>query len=141
MNIFPYFIGSLVTVLVIFITNKFIKNIKNDTKIRYSQTYIYNLMKPFIGQINNKKIKNTQAREFEKAQYIPVVMVDGQAYWILDNTLFTADQINGVVDKETTRPVDTMTMNKVQLDKTIFIVKALTEGAKDDSWDSGNQKF
>jgi hypothetical protein len=46
--------------------------------------------------------------------------------------------IDGNVDKETTRVVDTMTMNKVQLDKMIFIIDRLREEAFDDRWGSGN---
>ncbi len=64
--------------------------------------------------------------------------MDDQAYWIKDNTFYTADMVQGTVDKETTRIVDTMTMNKVQLDKMIFIIDRLREEAFDDRWGSGN---
>ena len=44
--------------------------------------------------------------------------------------------VHGLVDKNTTRKVDTMTMDSVELEKTQFIVQKLTEGKQDDS---GNQ--
>ena len=106
-----------------------------------SQSLIYETLKPFITLDKEPKTIKTQATEFEKKQYIPVVLVDQQAYWISNNTLFVADENNGTIDKDTTRAVDTMAMDKVQLDKTIFIVDTLTEGAQDDNWNSGNKNL
>lgn len=97
---------------------------------KLSQSLLHTAMMPFIVFEKEKKVLKTQATEFEKKQYIPVILMDQQAYWILDNTLFVADEVDGMIDKDTTRAVDTMAMDKVQLDKTIFIVDALTEGAE-----------
>ena len=57
-----------------------------------------------------------------------VLIIDNEAYWIKNNTVFMAEVINGEVEKETTREVDTMAMDKVQLKKMIFIVEKLKEG-------------
>lgn len=106
-----------------------------------SQSLIYETLRPFIVLEKKLKAIKTQATEFEKSQYIPVVLLDRQAYWILNNTLFVADEVDGAIDKTTTRAVDTMSMDKVQLDKTIFIVDTLTEGAEDDNWNSGHKRL
>jgi hypothetical protein len=63
--------------------------------------------------------------------YTRVVFVENQAYWIKNNTLFVADMEDDMVDEATTREVDTMAMDKVQLEKVIYIVEALTEGKKE----------
>lgn len=107
-------------------------------KAKLSQSLLYNALKPFIVVETVQKVTKTQATEFEKKQYIPVMLVDHQAYWILNNTLMVADEIDGAIDKESARAVDTMTMDKVQLEKTILIVDALTEGADDDNRNSGH---
>jgi hypothetical protein len=60
--------------------------------------------------------------------YTRVVFLENQAYWIKNNTLFVADMEEGFVDEQTTREVDTMGMDRVQLEKVIHIVEALTEG-------------
>jgi hypothetical protein len=44
----------------------------------------------------------------------------------------------GYVDKETTRRVDTMGMDKVELDKMLFIMDQLRDGKINDSGSSGN---
>ncbi len=62
-----------------------------------------------------------------------VIIIEGNAYWIVDQTLYTAKIIDGSVDNETTKKVDTMTMDDVQLEKTQFIVQKLTEGKGNDS--------
>ena len=79
-----------------------------------------------------KKKPNRQSAKHEQATNIRVIIMDNQAYWIKDNVFYTADILRGNVDKETTRRVDTMTMDKVQLDKMMFIIDKLREGTFDD---------
>jgi len=63
--------------------------------------------------------------------------MDNNAYWIKDNVFYMADMSSdGMVDKDTTRIVDTMAMNKVQLDKMMFIIDRLRE----DTYDSGGSR-
>jgi len=47
-----------------------------------------------------------------------------------------ADIVDGQVDKSNSQEVDTMSMDKVQLDEMMFIVEKLREG-EDDSRGSG----
>lgn len=84
-----------------------------------------------------KKEVNRQSAKHDKNVNIRVIIMDDQAYWIKDNVFYTAELNHGIVDKETTKEVDTMTMNKVQLDKMIFIIDRLREEAFDDRWGSG----
>jgi len=64
--------------------------------------------------------------------------MEDQAYWIKDNIFYTADVMGDGVDKDTTRRVDTMVMNKVQLDKMMFIIDRLREGNSNDSGSTRN---
>ena len=64
-------------------------------------------------------------------------MTDDRAYWIKDNTFYEANLVDGEVDKNTTKVVDTMTMDKVELDKMAFIVQKLTEGTRNDFGNPG----
>lgn len=124
-----------------FIRNLFKKEVAKPVKVKLTQSLVYDNIKSFVVFEQKTKVVNTQVSEFEKSLYVPVVLADSQAYWILNNTLYVADQIDGMIDKETTRPVDTMHMDKVQLDKTIYIVDALTEGAENDNWNSRNKNL
>lgn len=109
---------------------KFVKS----TQSRYHYLFKKNVSLPKQKARN----KNTQSAKHDKNVNIKVIIMDDQAYWIKDNTFYTAEMKYGIVDKETTRVVDTMTMNKVQLDKMIFIIDRLREEAFDDRWGAGN---
>jgi hypothetical protein len=57
-----------------------------------------------------------------------ILVLEEQAYWIKNNAVFVADVINGEIEKDTAKEVDTMAMDKVQLNKLMFIVEKLKEG-------------
>ena len=84
-----------------------------------------------------EKPLDTQAIRFLNSRYAKVVFVDGKAYWIANNSIYTAKSKNNKIDENTIETVDIMPMNKVELDKMIFIVDKLTEGNENDSRNSG----
>jgi len=138
-----YFLGSISTLIVIFVVTKFFYSnidLKTNKTIRYSQTHIYELIKPLVMTKEiNKVIKNSQSKVYNEKTNIRVIIMDDVAYWIKDNIFYMANMVNGFVDKDTTRTVDTMAMDKVQLDKMLFIMDRLREGKRDDSSGTGNK--
>ena len=143
-----YLIGFFVGTIVMVLAYRFMikSNLTKDNRviISYSQSHIFNILKPFakIAYGISRPVMKTQATEYEKSQTVRVIMADGQAYWIRDNVFYTAN-INEdySVDNESTRTVDTMSMDKVQLEKIIFIVERLTEDTDNDDSDSRNTWF
>lgn len=140
-----YFLGSIIT-LAIVIIGAFILRPQfektNQSAIRYSQSHIYALMAPVLDYVpKEKNKKQSQSTKHLENSYIKVVIVNQSAYWIKDNALYTADLVEGAVDKETTRRVDTMTMDKVELEKTLLIVEKLREGLDNDSSGTGKPKL
>lgn len=138
-----YLLGAIVTAITIFgvaalFRNKFIE--AEPMKIRYSQAHIFNIVKPFIPATSLlfSPAPVTQASVYENSMYMRVVFADSQAYWIKDNTFYTADMSNGLIDSETTRIVDIMGMDDVQLKKAMLIVEKLTEGMQNDRGSSRN---
>jgi hypothetical protein len=70
--------------------------------------------------------------------YTQVVITKNKAYWIKDNTFIVAPITeDGEIDKEAAQAVDTMAMNKVQLEEMTLIVEELTRGKGYDSRGSG----
>lgn len=123
-----------------FVINKIMMHKYNNlNNIKFTQSYIYTLMSQympkidqdlpfFAGQVNNDDDRDS----------IKVIIIDNSAYWIKDNTFYTAFvDDSGMVDKDTTRVVDTMTMDAVELDKMLFIMDRLREGLTNDSGGSG----
>jgi len=140
-----YFLGSLITLITVVSVNRLIrKQLSKNTipRIRYSQSHVYSLVQPMIDkEFSLPPIKKTQATSYQEAQFVRVMVVDNEAYWIKDNKLFVAQFVDGEVDKNTTSEVDTMSMDKLQLEKTMFVVEKLTEGFSNDSGNSRKPKF
>lgn len=130
-----YFIGSITTLIAVYFISKFYKQedaaIKPIKAIR-SQSVIYELIKPvlpIIDMMTQMTIKkDTQSTKHYDNTNIKVVIVNGKAYWIVNETFYTADVVDGEVVQESTTTVDTMTMNDVQLKEISEIVDILREG-------------
>jgi hypothetical protein len=131
-----YFLGSLITLLIMsYFGRRSAKMLSTPIKkIKYSQSYIDSLIsQKILEEFLPKPQKKTQSLQHSKKSEIRVIVIEGEAYWIVEQTLYVAKLVDGVVDDETTKRVDTMTMDTVQLEKTQFIVQKLTEGRGNDS--------
>jgi hypothetical protein len=73
------------------------------------------------------RLEETQMSKHQKTMQIRVIFVGNEAYWIKDNAFYVATTIDGMIDHESAKVVDTIGMDKVQLDKMSFIVEKLTE--------------
>jgi hypothetical protein len=87
--------------------------------------------------VMNRKPLKTQATDFHDKVALRVLIVDDKAYWIEHNTLFEASIIDGQMDPSSTKTIDTMVLDKVELDKIIFVVDKLTERPDDEGSSSG----
>ena len=135
-----YFIGAAITMMAYIITNRLAKKQMPEDdalKITYSQSHIYELMRPYMDAVGplDEPIK-TQSVNYLKNVYMKIMVVQDKAYWIKDNKFMVAKIVDGQVDKENSAEVDTMNMDKVELDEMLFIVEKLREG-EDDSRGSG----
>lgn len=142
-----YFIGSIMTIITIAFCNKmFNKKIPKPFKsnVEYSQSRLVEIMKPVqalygLITILNKEKLVTQTTKHYDSQHVRVIISDTEAYWISNNKFYTASVEGSKIIEETTKEVDTMTMDDVQLNKIIEIVEML--GGNDDSSGTGNKGF
>jgi hypothetical protein len=129
-----YFVGAAITLGVVYFVNKYINNnIKPQSlpAIEYSQSHIYELMRPLLPHLPPPSIGTTQAINYLSRTYMKIMIVKDRAYWIKDNTFYVATVVDGQVNKETAKEVDTMAMSKVELDEMMFIVEKLREDNND----------
>lgn len=138
-----YFLGGIFTFVILLVANRVLREpIKKSqqAQIKYTQSHIYSLLSPLLQFVPEDKPRNpTQATKYIENSYVRVLVIEGSAYWIKDNALFTAEIVDGAVDKSSTKRVDTMTMDKVELDKTLFIVEKLREGLDDENGGTGKR--
>lgn len=139
-----YFVGAAITMLAYTLANlMFRKELKeasdeNKFKIKYSQSHVYEMMAPFLDFIRPDAVDtDKQSFKYLKNAYMKIMVVQDKAYWIKDNIFYVSDIVNGEIQKETQRAVDTMNMDKVELDEMIFIVEKLREDEDNDRRGSG----
>jgi hypothetical protein len=123
--------GLTISMLLVLATYIVASRPKNRTQI-VSQSmllYRYNSSKKY----SRKLISKTQSKNHYDKTNVKVIIVDNNAYWIKDNIFYKAPLVDQLIDKESAEQVDTISMDKVQLEKMLFIMDKLREGINDDS--------
>lgn len=143
-----YILGAIITLgTVAFVSNRFNKSkaMKVSVNVRYSQSRAFELMKPLnifnqmLEMVQNPII--TQTTKHNDSMHVKVVIADNEAYWISNNKFYVADVRDKMVVQESTREVDTMAMDDVELKKISEIVEILRKEDKNDRGSSGNKKL
>lgn len=93
-----------------------------------------------LQSFKNEKLVTQSAKHSEK-NTITVLQLGDAVYWIAKNSLYTASYSNGQINEESTKVVDTMALDAVQLEKIIYIVDTLTRESSNDSSNSGDKEF
>jgi hypothetical protein len=115
---------------------------KKFSKTLYRQSDIHRLLKYFFSiRLPNNEGPSSQLTKRKEKSMIKVIFVDNQAYWVSENTFFVAESVNGEIQRQTARPVNTNGLSKVDLDKMLFILDSLKNGSKNDSGSSGNERL
>jgi len=140
--------GSLITLFIVAFLYRLVtkqRRLVTFSAPLYSQSYNLQLLRPLLGENiiyadNYTKIK-TQATEYFDQRHMRMVVMDDYAYWIKDNVLLCAEYGEEGFNENSTKEVDIMGMDRVELNKMITVVDKLTEGKQDDSGSSGNKKL
>jgi hypothetical protein len=108
-------------------------------KIVYRQSHLFSLIAPAIPYMPvAKTFRPTQSFLNDEKNRQRMIFTEDRAYWIKDNAFYEASLLeDGEIDNSTAKIVDTMTMDKVELDKMAFIVQKLTEGMRNDFGNPG----
>jgi hypothetical protein len=111
-------------------------------KIVVSQSRYFSSIGDAVQESFSIPVKpKTQSFDYEAKHNVKIVFHGSSAYWIVDNTFFVAEVVDGKIDATTQKVVDTITVNKVELERLSSIVDILTEGDKNDRSNPGNKKF
>lgn len=125
-----YILGSLVTLMAVIVINRINKKAVSKNKVNFeiTQSYLFRLLSEYNDRMMEESpLPETQSYKHMKNQYVRIMIVENEAYWIKDNQLYVANFEDGNIDSESTREVDTMDMSPVELEKTMFIVETLSE--------------
>jgi hypothetical protein len=139
-----YFVGAIATLATVFLMNRLIGKSMATQKLKrpmFSQTRLFEMTADMIPIEDllpsfSKRPDTQTSRHFDQNS-TRILFMDGMVWFIKNNALYNVESEDGQFEEESAKKVDTMGMDKVQLDKTIFIVEKLTEGIKNDSGNSG----
>jgi hypothetical protein len=138
-----YVIGSLLTLLVMLSTYGFFSASLNRLKrydIAYTQSYNYSLIQPWAKFTIAKKPPRGQSYDYAEKHALRIATTpDNKAYWIDNGFLVVSDVVDGKIDGESKKRVDTIHMDSVELESVKLIVEKLTEGRSNENPDSGNK--
>jgi hypothetical protein len=110
------------------------KKDKYFAKVVYTQSDIHKIVKNFIpNDLFEKPKPLSQARKHLNNNTVRVLIIEDHAYWVHDNMFYVADTLDGLVNPETVRPIDTNNMSNRDIDKMLFILDSLKNGNSDDS--------
>ncbi len=143
-----YILGAIITLVTIALVSKRVersKTMKLSVNVSYSQTRAFELIRPLnifttmLDMVQNPII--TQTSKHHDSLHVKVVIADNEAYWISNDKFYVADVRDKMVIQESTREVDTMAMDDVELNKISEIVELLRKEDKNDRGSSGYKKF
>jgi hypothetical protein len=118
------------------------KRKKYFAKVVYTQSSIHQIVKNFLPKDLFEVPKVfSQARKHVRDNSVKVLMMEDNAYWVHNNMFYVADTVDGFVNQETVRPVDTNNMSKRDIDKMLFILDSLRDGNSDDSSSAWNDRL
>lgn len=124
----------------------FILKISNKNKIKgirrviHRQSSLHSLTKSFIQKEKFDDSESiSQSRKHIQKNMLKVIMLEGKAYWVVDNVFYVANTVDGRIDAESVEPVDIINMPKEELNKMLKILDSLKIGSgNNDSGSSGN---
>ena len=93
-------------------------------------TTVYLLKTKKSDKIFDSIVKDEEEEEVEEDDKVQlsVAIIEDKAYWVIDNTFYVAEVINGEVDRSSSRPVDPFTMSASEIKKMLFILDNIVEG-------------
>lgn len=112
---------------------------KSYNKNVYRQSDMHNMLKVFFGKDLAEKSSFSQSKKRQEKKNIKVVVLGNKAYWVVDNVFYVGSAINGEVQPETGKPIDTTEMSKEKINQMLFILDSLKNGKKNDSSSAGNE--
>lgn len=97
--------------------------------IRYSQSNIHDIIKDYIPKPERLvRVEKRQSMKHQDENRVKVIITEDKAFWVMNNSFYTADVVEGSIDKESTQVVDTFNLDPDELDKMLFILDQLKNG-------------
>jgi hypothetical protein len=116
---------GLATFSTLFIIHLVIRHKSLKVKeVMVTQLYKHNLLKDFDREpIEIEEIDEEEDLE----QGLRVIIDKDKAYWVVDNSFFTANIIDGDIDQESIEEIDALKLSHNEMEKLLNILDSLKE--------------
>lgn len=91
-------------------------------------TTLYLLKTSKSDKIFDSIVGDGQDMEEDGEVQISVAIIEDKAYWVVDNTFYVAEVVDGEIDRSSSRPVDPFSMSSSDVKKMLFILDNIVEG-------------
>lgn len=135
--IISFIVGAAVAIGSVYFA-KLLSDNNKEIKIHQSQSRSFSLLLPIMQPLLQYEDLDTQATRFYDSNMLRILYFKDKAYWIKDNAVYCAPVQDGLVAENSEEKLDIINMDKVELEEMIFIIETLTEGLRDDRWNTGD---
>jgi hypothetical protein len=132
MNYFAHFLVSVLTFFSLYSIISYMKknfSQHNHDFIKYSQSHIHEIIKDYVPKPTRPVPNKSQSLNHETKQHVKVIITEDKAYWTMNNNFYSANVVEGSIDKDSTTVVDTFSLDQEELDKMLFILDQLKNGS------------
>lgn len=92
-------------------------------EVMVTQSYKHELLKDF----RHEPIEIEEIDEEELEDALRVIIEKDKAYWVVDNSFYTADIVDGDIDQESIVEIDALKLSHNEMEKLLSILDALKE--------------
>ena len=114
-----------------------IKNNRKFGKVLYRQSDMHNVLSKVYPLVPKKTEKSYCKYRENSIDTVKVVIFDGKAYWVFNNTFYVAQTEGDNVLPETAEPINTSGLSKDEVSKMLSILDGLIGGSSNDSSGAG----
>ena len=75
-----------------------------------------------------KDVEEEVVEDDEENEYLNIAIVEDKAYWVVNNTFYVAEIIDGEIDKSSTKPINAFEMSAKDIKEMLFILDNIVEG-------------
>jgi hypothetical protein len=115
------------------------KRIRRQKIVFYTEQDIHEFLKKFFStKSDGRSFRGIKMPVYKQGEKVRIMMFPDSAYWVHENVFYHAEVEDGEVITDTTRPVDTSTLTKEEMERMLTILDNLKKEETDESDGSGN---
>lgn len=123
-------IGLTLALCLAIIKIVYLKQKKSISGVIGTQKDVHDITKIMGGNKAANKQKTSQMLNYERDHIMNIIIEDSYAYWVEDNTFYTAKVEDGHIDRSSRKPIDADSMDIKDVNRMLSILDSLKGGVQ-----------